>query len=411
MEGRKYIGCVCATILVALSVCKAQSQTRYCSVIDGASENQNYYRNDPRWPNVWPADDSGYYFVSVAYELDSSLNGNDIIEVQKAFADIQKKTCVRFRPRSTEPNFVRIQNDETVCGVADVCFKGGMQTLKVGGSCRNMSTIIHQLGHTLCLPHEHARPDRDEYVSYDACPPTMVPEKDSFNTRGQLYDYGSRMQLPCGCHGGGFPKSQTQNLQCGVSTGLSVLDADKLNDFYDCLGCNRHRWQPIESFVSIDEYDLVSYGSTASGSPLYMCRGYIGGAYVTGKYWPASGICYLPYSGGEHQFTTKVQILTLPAIGASYPIGGKYKTIPIRSTDLTNVLATAVKVGKKINEVPCFGAIAMIGDGASQEKTIGVVCADAMDKAYFPFHGAEIVRSEYDILTCEDNILPRMEAP
>ncbi|ODM87380.1 Astacin-like metalloprotease toxin 4 [Orchesella cincta] len=37
--------------------------------------------------------------------------------------------------------------------------------------CRNMNTMIHELGHSLCLGHEHQRQDRNFYLEFNGCPP------------------------------------------------------------------------------------------------------------------------------------------------------------------------------------------------------------------------------------------------
>lgn len=55
----------------------------------------------------------------VKYEFHSSLNDNDRREAQRAFDDIQSKTCIRFEPRANgEAAYTSIEVDDNVCGLA-----------------------------------------------------------------------------------------------------------------------------------------------------------------------------------------------------------------------------------------------------------------------------------------------------
>ncbi|CAL8121045.1 unnamed protein product [Orchesella dallaii] len=332
-----------------------QAQPFRCGVSDdiAAGNISSFYPG-----TIWPKGE-------VAYEYHSSLTPQDRDEVHKAFLDIQAKTCIRFHSRAPEEAaYVSIALDPNPngCGVAILCRSGGYQYAMFGGSCRNKNTMVHELSHSLCLSHEFNRWDRDDYLLYYGCPSSEIPPKNDYETRGHLFDYQSRMMSQCDNCGTGWPKNTGQPVgQCSLSDGLSVLDADKINDLYDCKGCFSHRWRPIDALTDEDRRNMVPFGRTEGGYPLYLCRGYTSGTVTAGKFWPEAGICYIPYGGGEVQVTTRAQVYTLPLGKKVTEDGAFYEALSINKTTLAldkeSVLAVAVPVGRKPNTVRCFGAV------------------------------------------------------
>ncbi|CAL8121047.1 unnamed protein product [Orchesella dallaii] len=154
---------------------------------------------------------------------------------------------------------------------------------------------------------------------------------------------------------------------------------------------------------------MVPFGRTEGGYPLYLCRGYASGTITAGKFWAESGICYIPYNGGEVHLTTKAQVYTLPGSKKQTDDGAIYEALPINKTTLAldkeSILAVAVPVGRKPNAVRCFGATADIQqDGHGKETSIGVVCEDDMNRAYFPYWGKEVTRNlgQYTLIQCNN---------
>ncbi len=79
---------------------------------------------------------------------------------------------------------------------------GGMQEMWIGGDRFNLTILLHELGHALCLGHEDTRVDRGDYVDFSSC--EFIVDPDEFDTRVHLYDYWSVMYYICGfCIGGG----------------------------------------------------------------------------------------------------------------------------------------------------------------------------------------------------------------
>nr|XP_018917650.1 PREDICTED: uncharacterized protein LOC109044401 [Bemisia tabaci] len=79
--------------------------------------------------------------------------------------DIMQKTCVRFKERSGEPDYVYIEYEFLEgASYSHLGRKGGMQSLAVSSGSPEKRTVLHELGHVLGLEDEHRRPDRDRYI-------------------------------------------------------------------------------------------------------------------------------------------------------------------------------------------------------------------------------------------------------
>lgn len=84
---------------------------------------------------------------------------------QKAFVDAANDWAsfahVSFVPRTTQPNYLLIENDAG--NSSGVGMLGGPQDFKINAWVRD--TLCHELGHALGYVHEHERSDRDTYVT------------------------------------------------------------------------------------------------------------------------------------------------------------------------------------------------------------------------------------------------------
>lgn len=345
--------------------------------------------------NYWPG--SKWPEAVVRYSVDRSLTGNDRAVVEDAFQEIESKTCIRFRPRRQRDRaFTNIQVDDSVCVQADMCRTGGEQYAKIGGNCRNMSMMIHALGHTLCLGNEEKRKDRDNYLNFDGCSANQVPEKDAQSeTLGQLYDYASQMHATCGNCRGGQPK-QPWVPGCGpqVTTGLSVLDVDKLNDFYDCGGCMGHRWRPIDTLTDEDLRNIVPFGRTESNELLYMCRVDIDGEVSIGKFFKDRGLCGVPFGGREHWYRGKAQVFTV--LGGELGNGNSYGLFK-----RGEAVGNPIPCGRGNDGMPYYCGFADLEhDGIWEYNVPGKIYASNPNAAFFPFYGERMV-GNYRILRCE----------
>jgi len=78
---------------------------------------------------------------------------------------ISSKTCVRFKERTTEADYVDFIKDSGCYSY--VGRVGGKQPISIGTGCELHGTCIHEILHALGFFHEHMRSDRDSYITVD----------------------------------------------------------------------------------------------------------------------------------------------------------------------------------------------------------------------------------------------------
>lgn len=103
-------------------------------------------------------------------------------------------------------------------------------------NCRGNNTFIHEMGHVAGLGHTHERSDRDEFVYAPGTNCGGLGGKSDYAPYLRLYDYLSVMHYQC--HECLSPKLPGVPY-CGQyfeGGRLSVLDAEILNDLYQCTG-------------------------------------------------------------------------------------------------------------------------------------------------------------------------------
>ncbi|XP_058056147.1 zinc metalloproteinase nas-4-like [Anopheles bellator] len=188
-----------------------------------------------RWPNA-----------VVPVVITGSFDAAGIKLINDAINQFHAKTCIRFKARTTEKDYVSIESATTGCW-SSVGRIGGKQTvnLQVPGCTSVVGTAMHELMHAVGFLHEQSREDRDTYVAIqlDNVQSGMAGNFDkaqagSTNNFGVQYDYGSVMHYSATAFSkNGKPTivaKQTFTGTMGQRDGFSAKDLTKLKLMYNC---------------------------------------------------------------------------------------------------------------------------------------------------------------------------------
>ncbi|XP_026110581.1 meprin A subunit beta-like isoform X1 [Carassius auratus] len=186
-----------------------------------------------RWPTTVP------------YVLDSSLEINAKGVILKAFEQYRLKTCIDFKPRDGEPNYISVFKGSG-CYSKVGNRKMGKQELSIGANCDSLGTVEHEFLHALGFWHEQSRSDRDDYVTivWDQIQEGKEHNFNSYDetessSLGVPYDYGSVMHYSKTA----FSKGSEPTIVTKIPEFLNVIgqrmefsdnDLLKLNRLYNC---------------------------------------------------------------------------------------------------------------------------------------------------------------------------------
>uniref|UniRef100_A0A1I8PTF4 Metalloendopeptidase n=1 Tax=Stomoxys calcitrans TaxID=35570 RepID=A0A1I8PTF4_STOCA len=184
----------------------------------------------------------------VPYVIKGSFTPQQLAIIGHAFNEYHRNTCIRFRQRTTEPDYVSITNSGDGCW-SSVGRMGGEQVLNLQSpKCfSNYGTTIHELMHVLGFYHEQNRHERDNYVRVmgDNVKPGMMINfqklpSTSATAFGVAYDYGSLMHYKSTSFSkNGKPtlvavKTSPEVSKMGQRIGFSPGDIKKINSMYKC---------------------------------------------------------------------------------------------------------------------------------------------------------------------------------
>lgn len=121
--------------------------------------------------------------------------------IEQAISVYHTKTCIRFKPRYGEKDYLAFVSKNTGCW-SSVGRVGGRQeiNLQSPGCLTKVGTPIHEMMHAIGFLHEHNRFERDEYITirYDNIDSNTKSnfykaDAKSITAFGVPYDYGSVM--------------------------------------------------------------------------------------------------------------------------------------------------------------------------------------------------------------------------
>ncbi|ETN76866.1 astacin [Necator americanus] len=204
-------------------------------------------------------DEMGNHVALIPYTIEDSYTCDQRKMITDAMRIIEKNTCVRFRERRCERDYLEIRSDGEGC-YAEVGRRRGRSVLNLETSeradCVEMGTIFKELLHSIGLWHEHTRMDRDEYVKLHE--ENIVEGKNIYfakiglpyaDTYGMPYDYLSIMHY----RQDAFAKPGTVTLETldtdyqdiiGITKRPSKNDYKKICLLYKCDCCNGKRMRP-----------------------------------------------------------------------------------------------------------------------------------------------------------------------
>ncbi|CAG9811868.1 unnamed protein product [Chironomus riparius] len=193
----------------------------------------------------WPKDKNGK--VNVPYKIDDAakFSSYEMSMIKLAFADLQEFTCIRYIPYTSEPDYISIISGRGCHSrIGKIGGKQEISLQKVG--CFSRGTIIHELIHTLGYDHMQNHAERDNFITINF-ENINTAERHNFervdsrkyNNFGTPYDYISVMHYgPKAFSRNGketiTPKQAAFKDKIGQRKGLSVGDAQRINNMYDC---------------------------------------------------------------------------------------------------------------------------------------------------------------------------------
>ncbi|CAG0885746.1 unnamed protein product [Darwinula stevensoni] len=188
--------------------------------------------------------------ATIPYHISHLYNPQEYEIIMTAIHLLSFGTCLRFVPYDGQADYLLFWPKEPEGCWSYVGKKGGQQvvalqrpTLKSKKCFTGPGRAVHEIMHALGLFHEHARRDRDEYITVlkDNVIPNFLHNFEKLSlentTYPYKYDYHSVMHYGPSffSKGGKTIKAKKNGVFLGQRVGLSITDCLKINDLYGCL--------------------------------------------------------------------------------------------------------------------------------------------------------------------------------
>lgn len=194
--------------------------------------------NNLRWTNA-----------VIPYEIDCSIeNLADAVDsVNKAMAEWEAKTCIRFVKRTNEKYFLKFFRDTHCWGNVGMT---SYTKISVGDGCEYQHVMTHEIGHVVGFYHEQNRNDRDQFIKVHW--ENIGRFKDAFDivkntdSLGVPYDYESIMHYPWNAFSSNGKDTISPLKPLNGKTpyiALSKADAQQTSLMYNCPAVERKRKQ------------------------------------------------------------------------------------------------------------------------------------------------------------------------
>jgi len=166
-------------------------------------------------------------------------------EIEKAMKEWEKNTCIRFKKRTNERDYLQFMNGGVGNCYSNVGRIGGAQQISIGTYCRKKGIIMHEVGHALGFFHEQSRPDRDSYIEvlWDNIKENAKLNFKKYKTsevtdQGVPYDYDSIMHYRDDSFVNDYRKKtlrvKRSSARIGQRDHLSKGDIEEMRRYYQC---------------------------------------------------------------------------------------------------------------------------------------------------------------------------------
>jgi len=201
-----------------------------------SQEGRNAIRDSWRkWPDA-----------TIHYVISNTFNKRERGVIAKAMKEYHEKTCIRFKPRTSERAYIHIMKGNG-CS-SSIGRTGSKQSVSLGTGCVYAGIVMHELMHASGFWHEQSRADRDDYITinWNNILKGMEYNFLKYDLRkidhlGATYDTCSVMHYGSTAFAKSYGKptivpKQAGKCKIGQRNGFSDTDVRKLNSLYQCTG-------------------------------------------------------------------------------------------------------------------------------------------------------------------------------